>query len=365
MLAANLKVMELSVYEFFSDYGLFLAKTITLAVIFIGAILIIILAASHGKKKHGEGEIEIEHLNDKLSETQKAIKSAVMDKEAFEHELKAEKKADKEKAKQAKKQKDNVREEDGKRIFVLDFDGDIRASDVASLRESVSAVLTIARPGTDEVVVRLESGGGMVHSYGLAASQMLRVTSAGVELTVCIDEVAASGGYMMACTGQKVIAAPFAIVGSIGVVAQVPNFHRLLKKNDIDFEVLTAGEYKRTLTVFGENTDEGRKKFVHDLNETHDLFKDFIHQQRPSLDLTRVANGDVWYGSQALELGLVDELKTSDEYLLAACEESDVYLVSYEQKTGLMDKIGEMVSVAAEKTTDRFLTKARRSEIEL
>lgn len=357
-------------YEFFSDYGLFLAKTLTLAVIVVGAILMIVLAAAQSKKKHGEGEIEIEHLNEKLTETHKAIKSAVMDKEAFEHEQKAEKKAEKERLKAEKKQrkqeKEPKSEEDaGKRVFVLDFDGDIRASDVASLRESISSVLTIARPGKDEVVIRLESGGGMVHAYGLAASQMQRITAADIELTVCIDEVAASGGYMMACTGRKIIAAPFAIVGSIGVVAQVPNFHRLLKKNDIDFEVLTAGEYKRTMTVFGENTEEGRKKFVHDLNETHDLFKDFIREQRPELDLDKVANGDVWYGSQAQSLGLVDEIKTSDEYLISACDAADVYLVSYEVKGGLMDRIGDMVSIAAEKTTDRFLTKARRSEIEI
>ncbi|OPX55399.1 serine protease SohB [Oceanospirillum multiglobuliferum] len=357
-------------YEFFSDYGLFLAKTITLAIIFVGAIVMIIISASQNKRRAGEGDIEIIHLNESLTDTSNALKEAIYDKHAFEQERKAEKKEEKAKAKEAKakaKQK-GASEEDAeevqKRVFVLNFDGDIRASDVESLRETITAVLSIARPEIDEVVVRLESGGGMVHSYGLAASQLSRITSRNIELTICVDEVAASGGYMMACTADRIIAAPFAIIGSIGVVAQLPNFHRLLKKHDIDFEVLTAGEHKRTLTVFGENTEQGRTKFLQDLEETHTLFKDYVQQQRPELDMSKVANGDVWYGAQALDLGLVDELKTSDEYLIEACEEADVYEVNYEFKTGLVDKLGDMVSIAVDRATDRLMTKAKRSEIE-
>lgn len=352
-------------YDFFSEYGLFFAKTLTLAIIFVGSILLLIVAAAQGKRKSGEGEFEIEHLNEKLSETTKAVKEAVFDKDAFEQELKAEKKAEKARKKAAKNKGDEPDSEEArKRVFVLDFDGDIRASDVDSLRETISAVLTIARPEIDEVVLKLESGGGMVHSYGFAASQLKRITNKKIELTVCVDAVAASGGYMMACTANKILAAPFSIIGSIGVVAQIPNFNKLLKKHDIDYEVLTAGEYKRTMTVFGENTDEGRKKFIEDLEETHVLFKDFIHDQRPDLDLAKVANGDVWYGKQALELGLIDGLKTSDEYLLESCETADVYEVSYEVKTGLVDRLGEMVSLSISKTADRFLTRARKTEIE-
>jgi len=353
------------VYEFFSEYGLFFAKTLTLAIIFVGSILLLIVAAAQGKRKSGEGEFEIEHLNEKLSETTKAVKEAVFDKDAFEQELKAEKKAEKARKKEAKNKKDEPESEEArKRVFVLDFDGDIRASDVDSLRETISAVLTIARPEIDEVVLKLESGGGMVHSYGFAASQLKRITNKNIDLTVCVDAVAASGGYMMACTANKILAAPFSIIGSIGVVAQIPNFNKLLKKHDIDYEVLTAGEYKRTMTVFGENTEEGRKKFVQDLEETHVLFKDFIHEQRPDLDLSKVANGDVWYGKQALELGLIDGLKTSDEYLLESCDDADVYEVSYEVKAGLVDRLGEMVSLSISKTADRFLTRARKTEIE-
>jgi serine protease SohB len=353
------------VYEFFSEYGLFFAKTITLAIIFVGSILLLIVAAAQSKRKSGEGEFEIEHLNEKLSETTKSVKEAICDKDAFEQELKAEKKAEKAKKKAAKNNKlEESDDEARKRVFVLDFDGDIRASDVESLRETISAVLTIARPEKDEVVLKLESGGGMVHSYGFASSQLQRITNKKIPLTVCVDAVAASGGYMMACTANKILAAPFSIIGSIGVVAQIPNFNKLLKKHDIDYEVLTAGEYKRTMTVFGENTDEGRKKFVQDLEETHVLFKDFIHEQRPELDLSKVANGDVWYGKQALDLGLIDGLKTSDEYLIESCDTADVYEVSYEFKSSLVDRLGDMVSMSISKTADRFLTRARQAEIE-
>lgn len=353
-------------YDFLSEYGLFFAKTLTLAILIVGSILLLVVTAAQSKRKPGEGEFEIEHLNEKLSEMTKAVKEAVFDKEAFDQELKAEKKAEKarKKAEKAKKEDEEEDAEERKRIFVLDFDGDIRASDVESLRETISAVLTIARPEVDEVVLKLESGGGMVHSYGFASSQLKRITNKKIHLTVCVDAVAASGGYMMACTADKILAAPFSIIGSIGVVAQIPNFNRLLKKHDIDYEVLTAGEYKRTLTVFGENTEEGRQKFVQDLEETHTLFKDFIREQRPDLDLTKVANGDVWYGTQALELGLVDELKTSDEYLLECCDHADVYEVSYDVKPSLVDRLGDMVSVSLSKTADRFLTRARDRELE-
>ena len=109
-------------------------------------------------------------------------------------------------------------------------------------------------------------------AYGLAASQMQRIRDKKLKLTVCVDKVAASGGYMMAVVADKIIAAPFAVLGSIGVLAQVPNFHRLLKKHDVDFEMLTAGKYKRTLTMFGENTDKGREKFQEDIEDTHVLF---------------------------------------------------------------------------------------------
>nr|GFA29209.1 hypothetical protein [Tanacetum cinerariifolium] len=204
----------------------------------------------------------------------------------------------------------------------------------------------------DEVVLRLESGGGMVHSYGLASSQLARIRQAGIPLTICIDKVAASGGYMMACIGNRIISAPFAVLGSIGVVAQLPNVNRLLKKHDIDFEVLTAGEYKRTLTVFGENTEKGREKFQEDLDITHELFKNFVASYRPQLQIDEVATGEVWLGLAAKDKQLVDELKTSDEYLSEKAKTSDVFHLHYAERRSLQQRVG----LAATASVDRLVT---------
>jgi serine protease SohB len=200
------------------------------------------------------------------------------------------------------------------------------------------------------VVLRLESGGGMVHSYGLASSQLARIRQAGIPLTICIDKVAASGGYMMACIGDKIVSAPFAILGSIGVVAQLPNVNRLLKKHDVDFEVFTAGEYKRTVTVFGENTEKGREKFQEDLDVTHQLFKDFVSRYRPQLHIDDVATGEVWLGVAALNKQLVDELKTSDEYLGDRARESNLYHLHYAERKSLQERVGLAASGSIENT---------------
>ena len=213
------------------------------------------------------------------------------------------------------------------RLFVLKFKGDIQASAVENLREEVTSILQIRR-ADDEVLLCLHNSGGYVHTHGLAASQLTRLTNVGVRLTVAIDQVAASGGYMMACVGERIIAAPFAIVGSIGVVAQVPNINRLLKRFDVDVELHTAGDYKRTLTMLGENTEEGRAKFIEELHKTHDLFQDFVRAQRPDLDVNRVATGETWYGTSAMEVGLIDEVKTSDELMLSSVNTHDIYLLS-------------------------------------
>ncbi|WP_312928529.1 protease SohB, partial [Stutzerimonas nitrititolerans] len=251
--------------EFLADYASFLAKTVTLVVAIL-VVLIAIASLRRGRGKQSGGHLEVHKLNDFYKSMRERLEQSVLEKE----QLKALRKREAKAAKQAKKTDDSR-----PRVFVLDFDGDIKASAVENMRHEITALLTLATP-RDEVVLRLESGGGMVHGYGLAASQLVRIREAGIPLTVCVDKVAASGGYMMACIGEKILSAPFAILGSIGVVAQLPNVHRLLKKHDVDFEVMTAGEYKRTLTVFGENTEKGREKFQDDLETTHELFKNFV-----------------------------------------------------------------------------------------
>ncbi|WP_372758190.1 protease SohB [Litorivivens sp.] len=339
--------------EFLSDYGLFLAKTVT----FVVALLIVIgsLASLGSRKRDAEGHIEVTALNDRFEDWEDQVKSVVLDETAFKQDRKEAKKKYKAEQKAAKKHKEAAPLKP--RLYVLDFDGDIKASAVEHLRHEISAVLTLARP-EDEILVKLESGGGMVHSYGLAASQLDRIRSKGIPLTVAIDRVAASGGYMMACIANRIMAAPFAVVGSIGVIAQLPNFHRLLKQHNVDFEMHTAGDYKRTLTVFGENTDEGREKFLEELEETHQLFKEFVSEHRPQVAIEKVATGEVWYGSKALLQNLVDEIRTSDEYILSKREQSDIFEVKYVAKKTLAEKVGVAAHSALDAVIGKWVTKA-------
>lgn len=350
------------VLEFFYEYGLFLAKAATL----VAAILVVIGAAAQlaaRNKSDSDGHIEVHNLNETLENMSHALREQVLDKALYKQQLKQEQKQrkaeQKQKAKQIKKGED-VEKEHKKRLFVLDFDGDIKASDVEPLREEISSILTLATE-QDEVLLRLESAGGMVHSYGLAASQLQRIRDRKIPLVVSVDRVAASGGYMMACIADKLIAAPFAILGSIGVVAQIPNFHRLLKKNEIDVEVLTAGEHKRTLTMFGENTQKGRQKFIEDLEDTHELFKEFVAEHRPQLEMEEVANGDVWFGRRALEKQLIDEISTSDEYLISACQEAEVFQVRYVEKKSISDRLGTMVTGSLDRVLLTWWERLQRS----
>jgi serine protease SohB len=232
---------------------------------------------------------------------------------------------------------------------VLSFKGDLKASATDNLREEISAVLLQAGKG-DEILVKVESPGGLVHGYGLASSQLQRIRDTEVPLTIAVDKVAASGGYMMACVAHRIIAAPFAVLGSIGVLAQLPNFHRLLQKSNIDFELLTAGEYKRTLTMFGENTDKGREKFVEELEETHTLFKSFVSANRPELDIAKVATGEIWYGQNAIDVGLIDEIKTSDAFVQERLEDWDIYEVRFIHKKNWQEKLGMAAEGALERS---------------
>ena len=365
--------------DFLYDYGLFLAKVITFCVAAIVVIGFLVMAGQNRRQHSKAGHIEVRNLNEEFEDMTDTLDHAIMDKFQFKQLRKAQEKADKIQTKQdkaeAKKQAKQAKAEGidaasgensvanvKKRTFVIDFDGDIKASAVEFLRHEISAIISVAKV-TDEIILRLDSSGGMVHTYGLAASQLGRINSAKIPLTICVDQVAASGGYMMACMANHITAAPFALVGSIGVVAEVPNVHRLLKKHAIDVEVLTAGEHKRSLTVIGENTRKGRDKFVEDLQQTHGLFKSWVKLQRPQLDMDQVANGDVWYGQQAIELGLVDAVGTSDEVLQEAVKQSDVLLIEYVAKKTIGERFGIAAATGISLFGDRVWSKIRRQSI--
>lgn len=325
--------------EYLSEYGLFLAKAVTIVIAIVAVAGSIIAAAMRHRKD--EPGIRLTLLNRQYDQMETAVRAAALGPGGQKQMLKAEKKKDKQKAKEEKKAAKSSQDQSRPRLFVLDFDGDIRASATEAMRNEISAILTDAGE-EDEVLLRLESAGGLVHGYGLAASQLQRLRDRNIPLTVAVDKVAASGGYMMACVANRIIAAPFSIVGSIGVLAQIPNLHRFLKKHDVDFEQLYAGEYKRTLTVFGENTEKGREKMQRDLEETHEHFKAFIAERRPGLDLEAVATGEHWLGTRALELGLVDELRTSDDYLMATRGDRDLIKVEFSRRKSLSERISDM-----------------------
>lgn len=354
--------------EFLTDYGLFLAKIVTF-VVALGIVIGLFAGAVQRSKRSDKGHLEVNGLNRKYQDMGDTLRKTTLNSEQLKQYNKSEKKRRKQERAEQKKSARAVdaTEDSGedssearpattlvkplkKRVFVLNFHGDIKASAVDNLREEVSAVLSLAT-ADDEVVVKIESGGGMVHGYGLAASQLARIKQAGVPLTACVDKVAASGGYMMACVADKIVAAPFAILGSIGVVAQLPNFHKLLKKNNIDYEMFTAGEYKRTVTMLGENTRKGREKFMADIEDIHTLFKDFVLEYRPQVDIAKVATGEIWFGRRALDVKLADQLQTSDGYLLSQLESADLYDVEFVHKKSLPEKLG----VAAQSATDRLL----------
>lgn len=312
--------------HFLSEYGLFLAKAVTVVLAIIVIVSFILSAA--GKGKSPKEKFKIRKINNRYQDYKNTLNKEMLSKPELKRIAKEEKQKNK-----ALKKGDNNR----KRLFVLNFQGDIKASANSSLREEITAILTVANP-LDEVLIKLESPGGIVASYGLAASQLKRLRNRDIFLTVAVDKVAASGGYMMACVANRILAAPYAVIGSIGVVAQLPNFHRLLKRNDIDFEQITAGEYKRTLSMFGENTEKGREKVQEDVDNIQEIFKAFIVENRPQVNIEEIATGEHWHGVQALDLKLVDDLGTSDDYLLEMSHDKDIYELHYAPKKSWADK---------------------------
>lgn len=349
--------------ELLSEYGLFLAKIVTVVLAIAAIAAIIVNVAQRNKRQRGE--LRVNNLSEQYKEMKEELAAALMDTHQQKQWHKAQKKKHKQEAKAAKAAKAKAKlgevvTDSKPRVWVLDFKGSMDAHEVNSLREEITAVLAAFKP-QDQVVLRLESPGGMVHGYGLAASQLQRLRDKNIPLTVTVDKVAASGGYMMACVADKIVSAPFAIVGSIGVVAQMPNFNRFLKSKDIDIELHTAGQYKRTLTLLGENTEEGREKFREELNETHQLFKDFVKRMRPSLDIEQVATGEHWYGQQAVEKGLVDEINTSDEVILSLMEGREVVNVRYMQRKRLIDRFTGSAAESADRLLLRWWQRGQKS----
>jgi len=314
--------------EFIIQYGVFLLKVITIVIAILLPVLMII-NSSKGRSAGDKGHLQIKNLSDQFESMGNALQGALIDGKTFK---KFRKDLDKKKKKENK-----TPAKDQQSIFVLNFNGDIQASEVDKLKHEINAIL-LSETKCKEVVLKVESGGGSAYAYGLCAAELKRLIDNKIKLTVCIDKVAASGGYLMSCVATKIVAAPWALVGSIGVIAQMPNINKLLKKNLVDFEMHTAGEFKRTLTVFGENTEEGRDKFKSELEDLHVIFKDFVKDNRPEIDTSVVATGEVWQGEKALEVGLIDEICTSDDYLVTLSKKFKLFEIEYVEKKNLSER---------------------------
>lgn len=347
--------------DILTGYGIFILEILT--ILLMVALIVALILSFKQRNAQSHGELVLQDLAEEYQATSKHLQQFLLSEEEIKQAEKAEKKAAKQKAKALKANlKQGIQESPKACVYVLDFHGDIRASAVQSLREEISAIIKVAKP-EDEVLLRLESPGGVVYDYGLAASQLMRLKKQGIKLTIAVDKVAASGGYMMACVADHICAAPFAILGSIGVVAQVPNIHRLLKKHDVDVEVMTAGEYKRTLTVLGENTEKGKQKFQAELEETHQLFKTFVLENRPQLDMEKVATGEHWFGLQALSLNLIDSISTSDDLILQQCQDKSVISIKYKMKKSLLQKLGKQTEESAASLIERYQAKSAQDFI--
>ena len=326
--------------EILADYLVFLLKVFTIALA-ITVPLLLIIGSSKGKTQ-AKGKLAITNLSEKFEDMGNAVRSSNMNPKELKKFYK-----------DINKSKKKKTDENEPSIFVLNFNGDIQASEVEKLKYEINAIL-LSESECKEVVVKVESGGGSAYAYGLCAAELKRLVDNDISLTVCIDKVAASGGYLMSCVATKIIAAPWAIVGSIGVIAQLPNFHRLLKKNLIDFELHTAGEFKRTLTTLGENTEDGREKFKADLEDLHVIFKDFVKEQRPEVDTAIVATGEVWQGEEAVRVGLVDSLETSDNYLVNLSKDATLFEIEYIEKKNLSERFAFSMQLILEKSVIKF-----------
>ncbi len=334
------------------DVAGFAAKGLVILVVVLFVSALLFRRRGRSEFEEERGRLGVTPLNSRWQRTVEGLRATLLpakERKRYLKERKAERKAT-EKAAAASEVKP--------KLFILDFKGDLMAQQVEGLRREVSALLAVVEPN-DEVVVRLESGGGAAHAYGFAASQLARFATKDIKLTVCVDRIAASGGYMMACVADHIVAAPFAIIGSIGVAAPVPNVHRLLDRHGVDYENITAGKYKRTMSFLAENTEEGRMKFQEQIEETHALFKSFVAEQRKGVDIDAIATGEHWHGSRAAELGLVDELGTSDDYLMSRLDQAELYELRYKKPATLRDRFSGAAAQAVGGVVDTLWHRAR------
>ena len=234
---------------------------------------------------------------------------------------------------------------DKSNLYYLEFEGDIQASEAAKLKQEILVCLQVAKP-TDVFLILVESSGGSVSNYGDLYSVMEMIKKRGHTLWVAIDRVAASGGYLISLPADKIFATPFALIGSIGVLSEVPNFGGLLDKYGVKMEEYTAGERKMNISMFRENGEEQKEHHRKKLGKIHELFKAQLVKYRGGLiekkgvDIGELMEGDFWMGENAFELGLVDELKSSVEILLDEKDHFNILKVNYHNEPKMAGIMG-------------------------
>jgi serine protease SohB len=307
-----------------ANYTIFFLKITTIIILLLLTLIMCLIIIKNKDNKY----IKIKNINKKYITFKKLFLSEILKKTEKKQIIK------------------NINEEEKitktKNLFILNFNGDINASDINNLKDILSVII-LNKKYVDEVLIKLTSNGGIVTNYGLAATQLKRLKNENINLTISIDTIAASGGYMMACVANKIIASHFSIIGSIGVLGIIPNINKILNKNNIEIEYHTSGKYKKTLSIIGENTEIGRKKFIESLENTHFLFKNFVKENRSQINIEEIATGEYWYGIDALKLNLIDKIQTSDEYIMENLNTTQIYEIKLNEKTNIKNKIKEHI----------------------
>jgi protease-4 len=206
-----------------------------------------------------------------------------------------------------------------KAIAVIDVKGDILSSE--------KVVKEIEKYDEDSsvraIVLRVNSPGG-----GIAQSQEIykAVKEADKEIIASLGSVAASGGYYISCGADRIIANPGTITGSIGVITTFPKYHQLLKKIGVEWEVIKSGEHKDIGSPYRDMTVEEKRLFQDVIDDLFDQFVEVVSVERdiPKEEVLKLADGRIFSGNQAHELGLVDEIGTFSDAIRIAGERGGI-----------------------------------------
>lgn len=216
-------------------------------------------------------------------------------------------------------------------------DGYVYSEEIAEYLKQVEE-----NPRVEAIVLRIDSPGGSVVGSDEIYQALLAIDK---PLVVSMGEVAASGGYYIACAADRVLANPGTLTGSIGVISMVPNIEELMEKIGVEVLVIKSGALKDEGSVFREMTEEEREVWQRIIDEAYDQFVGIVADGRdlPPQAVRELADGRVYTGHQALELGLVDELGNLSEAIELAAKMGGIVeeprIIEYPATPSLMETI--------------------------